>query len=109
MALGQIAWLPSGTEGRSQKDEVKHGHPFALKVAEWHNGVQSTMWAVLQLGRPCSFTVLPCYWVTLRVLCETCSLPSLMFIRNKEFPLLLLLGRKTFLSSFLLNEVGRRI
>lgn len=36
-----------GAEGRSPKDEVKHGHPLAPKLEEWHNGVQSTMYTVL--------------------------------------------------------------
>lgn len=32
MVLGQITWSLSATKGRSQKDEVKYGHPFSLKV-----------------------------------------------------------------------------
>lgn len=45
--LGVNSKVTSGTEGRSQKDEVKHVQSLTLKVPEWHNEVQSTMYTVL--------------------------------------------------------------
>lgn len=62
--LGQPARFLPGTEKTSQ-DEMKHGHPFTLKLAEWHNGVQSAMWAVGEDLAP--FSMLPCYRVSMRV------------------------------------------
>lgn len=53
------------------KEEVKPGHPLALKRAEWHNGGAEYHAYCAPLGGPCSFSVsrrVVCDWKSNRVL-----------------------------------------